>query len=143
MTLKSMTGFARAAGVHGDTNWYWEARSVNGRNLDLRLRLPSGFEGLEIRARSLCQEKLARGNCSINLGVRREAGRTEIRLNEAALAQARAVAERAQALTDRGRVSRNGSMYSEQWRERLLAGHGPSSAFHWHPNQMWTSIMSV
>jgi uncharacterized protein (TIGR00255 family) len=100
MTLKSMTGFARAGGVHGDTNWYWEARSVNGRNLDLRLRLPSGFEGLEIRARSLCQEKLARGNCSINLGVRREAGRTEIRLNEAALAQARAVAERAQALTD-------------------------------------------
>jgi uncharacterized protein (TIGR00255 family) len=100
MTLKSMTGFARADGVHGDTSWYWEARSVNGRNLDLRLRLPSGFEGLEIRARSLCQEKLARGNCSINLGVRREAGRTEIRLNEAALAQARAVAERAQALTD-------------------------------------------
>jgi len=100
MTLKSMTGFARADGVHGDTSWYWEARSVNGRSLDLRLRLPSGFEGLEIRARSLCQEKLARGNCSINLGVRREAGRTEIRLNEAALAQARAVAERAQALTD-------------------------------------------
>ena len=100
MTLKSMTGFARADGVHGDTSWSWEARSVNGRNLDLRLRLPPGFEGLEISARSLCQEKLARGNCSINLGVRREAGRTEIRLNEAALAQARAVAERAQALTD-------------------------------------------
>ena len=45
MTLKSMTGFARADGVHGDTSWHWEARSVNGRNLDLRLRLPSGFDG--------------------------------------------------------------------------------------------------
>ncbi len=86
MTLKSMTGFARADGVHGDTSWHWEARSVNGRNLDLRLRLPSGFEGLEIRARGLAQEKLARGNCTINLWVKRESGQMEIRLNEAALA---------------------------------------------------------
>jgi uncharacterized protein (TIGR00255 family) len=86
--------------VHGDTSWSWEARSVNGRNLELRLRLPSGFEALEIRARGLAQEKLARGNCTLNLGIRREAGKTEIRLNEAALAQAQAVAERAQALTD-------------------------------------------
>ncbi len=100
MTLKSMTGFARADGVHGDTSWSWEARSVNGRGLELRLRLPSGFEALEIRVRGLAQEKLARGNCTLNLSVRREAGRTEIRLNEAVLAQARAVAERAQALTD-------------------------------------------
>jgi uncharacterized protein (TIGR00255 family) len=99
MTLKSMTGFARADGVHGDTSWSWEARSVNGRSLELRLRLPAGFEGLEIRARGLAQEKLARGNCTLNLGIRREAGKTEIRLNEAALAQAQAVAERAQALT--------------------------------------------
>jgi uncharacterized protein (TIGR00255 family) len=100
MTLKSMTGFARADGVHGETSWHWEARSVNGRNLDLRLRLPSGFDELEIKARGLCQEKLARGNCTINLGVKRESGQTEIRLNEAALAQAHDVAQRAQALTE-------------------------------------------
>jgi uncharacterized protein (TIGR00255 family) len=100
MTFKSMTGFARADGVHGDTSWSWEARSVNGRGLELRLRLPSGFEALEIRVRGLAQEKLARGNCTLNLSVRREAGRTEIRLNEAVLAQARAVAEQARALTD-------------------------------------------
>jgi uncharacterized protein (TIGR00255 family) len=100
MTLKSMTGFARADGVHGDTDWSWEARSVNGRGLELRLRLPSGFEALEIRVRGLAQEKLARGNCTLNLSVRRKAGTTEIRLNEAVLAQARAVAERAKALTD-------------------------------------------
>jgi uncharacterized protein (TIGR00255 family) len=99
MTLKSMTGFARADGVHGDTSWHWEARSVNGRNLDLRLRLPSGFEALEIRARGLAQEKLARGNCTINLWVKRESGQMEIRLNEAALAQARTVAARAHDLT--------------------------------------------
>jgi uncharacterized protein (TIGR00255 family) len=99
MTLKSMTGFARADGVHGDTSWHWEARSVNGRNLDLRLRLPSGFEALEVKARALAQEKLARGNCTINLWVKRESGQLEIRLNEAALRQAQAVAERAQDVT--------------------------------------------
>ncbi|HEX7532668.1 MAG TPA: YicC/YloC family endoribonuclease [Methyloceanibacter sp.] len=99
MTLKSMTGFARADGVHAETSWSWEARSVNGRNLDLRLRLPSGFEALEIKARNLCQEKLARGNCTVNLAVRREGRQTEIRLNDAALAQAREVADRAQGLT--------------------------------------------
>jgi len=100
MTLKSMTGFARADGVHGDMSWYWEARSVNGRSLDLRLRLPSGFERLEIGARGLAQEKLARGNCTINLGLKRETGQMEIRLNEAALTQAKDVAERAHTLTD-------------------------------------------
>jgi uncharacterized protein (TIGR00255 family) len=99
VTLKSMTGFARGDGAHGDTSWNWEARSVNGRTLDLRLRLPTGFEALEIRARGLAQEKLARGNCTINLWVRREAGRAEIRLNETALRQAEAVAERARDLT--------------------------------------------
>jgi uncharacterized protein (TIGR00255 family) len=99
MALKSMTGFARAEGAHGDISWSWEARSVNGRNLDLRLRLPPGFEALEIRARGLCQERLARGNCTINLAIKRDGKQTEIRLNEAALAQAQAVAERAQSLT--------------------------------------------
>ena len=99
MTLKSMTGFARADGMHGDTTWHWEARSVNGRTLDLRLRLPSGFDALEIRARSLAQEKLARGNCTISLWVKRESGQTEIRLNETALRQAQAVAQRAEDVT--------------------------------------------
>ena len=100
MTLKSMTGFARADGTHGNTAWSWEARSVNGRNLDLRLCLPSGFDGIELRARGLCQERLARGNCTINLSLKRESGEMEIRLNEAALRQAVALGERAQDLTN-------------------------------------------
>jgi uncharacterized protein (TIGR00255 family) len=99
MTLKSMTGFARADGQLGDTAWHWEVRSVNGRNLDLRLRLPTGFDALEIRARGLAQEKLARGNCTINLWVKRESGQTEIRLNEAALRQAQAAVQQAHELT--------------------------------------------
>jgi uncharacterized protein (TIGR00255 family) len=99
MTLKSMTGFARADGVHGDVAWHWEVRSVNGRNLELRLRLPTGFEAVEIRARALAQEKLARGNCTLSLWVKRETGQTEIRLNETVLRQAQAVAQRAHDLT--------------------------------------------
>ena len=100
MALKSMTGFARADGHHGQASFSWEARSVNGRNLDLRFRLPSGLDGLEVKARALCQERLSRGNCTINLSVKREAGEMEIRLNEAALQQAVALGERARSLTN-------------------------------------------
>jgi uncharacterized protein (TIGR00255 family) len=99
MTLKSMTGFARTDGTHGDTSWYWEIRSVNGRSLDLRLRFPPGLERLEPQARACCQEKLARGNCTVSLTVKRDAGQLEIRLNEAALSEALAVAEQAQKQT--------------------------------------------
>lgn len=99
MTLKSMTGFARADGAHREIAWHWEVRSVNGRTLELRLRLPSGFDALEIKARGLAQEKLARGNCTLSLWVKRETGQTEITLNETVLRQAKAVAERAQTLT--------------------------------------------
>lgn len=95
MALKSMTGFARSDGVHGETSWFWEARSVNGRSLDLRLRLPPGLERLEPVVRSKCQGQLIRGNCAITLGTKRQAGHMEIRLNEAALTQALAVADRA------------------------------------------------
>ena len=99
MTLKSMTGFGRSAGTHAETSWHWEVRSVNGRGLEFRFRMPPGLEGLEIKARSLCQERFARGNCTLNLTLRRETGELAIRLNEAALSQALAVAERARALT--------------------------------------------
>lgn len=98
MTLRSMTGFARIDGAHGDTAWHWELRSVNGRGLEIRLRLPSGFDNLETKVRGLAQEKLARGNCNFNLSLRREAGQLEIRLNEAAFAQAAAAATKAHAL---------------------------------------------
>jgi uncharacterized protein (TIGR00255 family) len=64
--------------------------------------MPSGLEGLEIKARSLAQENLARGNCTLNLALRRETGPLTIRLNEAALRLALAAAERAEALTDKG-----------------------------------------
>ena len=99
MTLKSMTGFARTDGTYEQTRWFWEIRSVTGRSLDVRLRLPSGLERLEPPVRARGQDALVRGNCTISLALKRDAGQMEIRLNEAALGEALAVAEQAQKQT--------------------------------------------
>jgi len=85
MTLASMTGFARAEGALGDRSWHWEIRSVNGRGLDLRLRLPSGFERLEPLVRERAQKRLARGSLTIGLQLRRAETGGSVRINEAAL----------------------------------------------------------
>jgi uncharacterized protein (TIGR00255 family) len=99
MSVKSMTGFARADGVHGLTRWAWEVRAVNGRNLDLRLRLPPGFDHLETRAREMAAAKFQRGSLQIGLNLKRDEGVTRIQLNEEALAQAIAAAQRVRDLT--------------------------------------------
>ena len=62
MTIVSMTGFAESAGSHDGLRWRWEAKSVNGRGLDLRLRTPPGFDALEPPARMLAAERFRRGN---------------------------------------------------------------------------------
>jgi uncharacterized protein (TIGR00255 family) len=100
MTIKSMTAFARTDGTAGSTSWHWELRSVNGRGLDLRLRLPPGFEGLEPRIREAASKRLARGSLSINLNVRRSEGVSQIRLNEAALRQVLAALDKLQAMAN-------------------------------------------
>ena len=87
MTIKSMTGFARADGATGNLTWHWEVRSVNGRGFDVRLRVPPGFEGLESRIRETLGKCVVRGNVTVNLGVRRSHGQTQIQLNETALRQ--------------------------------------------------------
>ena len=93
MTIKSMTGFARAAGAAGPVGWHWELRSVNGRGLDIRLRVPPGFESLEPRIREAAAKRVSRGSLTVNLNVKRAHGQTEIRLNEVALKQVLAAVE--------------------------------------------------
>jgi uncharacterized protein (TIGR00255 family) len=100
MVLKSMTGFARSDGAIGNTTWHWEVRVVNGRGLDLRVRLPAGYDGLEPHVREAAAKRLKRGNAAITLTVTRQEGISEIRLNEAALAQVLAAAGRVRELTD-------------------------------------------
>jgi uncharacterized protein (TIGR00255 family) len=85
--LASMTGFARAEGKSADLAWVWELRSVNGRGLDVRFRLPAGWDTLEPSLRELAGRMLRRGNVTATLSVRRE---SELRLvvDSAALEQA-------------------------------------------------------
>ena len=46
-SLASMTGFARTEGTVETLTWAWELRAVNGRGLELRFRLPTGWDALE------------------------------------------------------------------------------------------------
>jgi len=99
MSLKSMTGFSRADGRHGVVSWHWEARSVNGRGLDVRLRLPPGYDALEPVVREAVAKRFTRGSITVGLAAQRETGAAEIRLNETALQQVLNAASRIQTLT--------------------------------------------
>ena len=72
MALSSMTGFARGHGVSGSYAWAWEVKSVNGKGLDLRLRLPPGLDALEPGLREALGKRLKRGNVTANLTIKRD-----------------------------------------------------------------------
>ena len=76
-----MTGFTRAAGEHESVGWIWEIRSVNGKGLDLRVRLPSGYEALEAVVRDQAAKILKRGSVSISLNVSRAGAEAAYRVN--------------------------------------------------------------
>lgn len=82
-----MTGFARQEGGDDLMTWVWEVKSVNGRNLDLRLRLPQGFEALEAEIRKLVPGRLARGNVQVALVVDRSRLPLRYRVNRELLQQ--------------------------------------------------------
>jgi uncharacterized protein (TIGR00255 family) len=88
MSIVSMTGFAESAGSHEGLRWRWEAKSVNGRGLDLRLRTPPGFDSLEQPARMLATERFRRGNFQIALMVEVQESVRGLRIDPAALASA-------------------------------------------------------
>jgi len=76
-----MTGFARAEGREGDLDWVWEAKSVNGRGLDLRCRLGNSFDSFEPILRKAVASRFMRGNISIGLRVTRKASTQAVRVN--------------------------------------------------------------
>ncbi|MFK3688793.1 YicC/YloC family endoribonuclease [Agrobacterium tumefaciens] len=86
MTLQSMTGFARSEGTSGRHRWAWELRSVNGKGLDVRLRLPTGLEALETALREIASEHLSRGNIQAGLTLAIAENRLEAVINRDALA---------------------------------------------------------
>jgi len=87
VSLQSMTGFARTAGRDERLSWTWEARSVNGRSLDLRVRVPTGFDAAEQAVRAAAARHFHRGNISLSLNVDRAGAPTTYRLNRALLEQ--------------------------------------------------------
>lgn len=81
MPLSSMTGFTRVAGQHDTTGWTWEIRSVNGKGLDVRVRLPYGYEALEAIVRDVAGKTLKRGSVSVSLTVNRTSAESAYRVN--------------------------------------------------------------
>lgn len=80
-----MTGFARVSGATANFRWAWEVKSVNAKGLDLRLRVPAGFDAIEAEARATLGKKLTRGTCYATLSAQREAVTPEVYLNEGLL----------------------------------------------------------
>lgn len=83
--IYSMTGFASAQGAGWGFGWSWELRSVNGKGLDLRLRLPDWIEGLEAGLRARLGEALSRGNVSLSLRLQSEDAAGGLVLNQSQL----------------------------------------------------------
>ncbi|MCJ2086798.1 YicC family protein [Methylobacterium sp. E-005] len=91
--IASMTGFARIAGATGSVHWAWEVRSVNGRSLEVRVRVPAGQDGAGEAARTALQKVLTRGQCQLTLTLTKPEAAARVRINEALLASlAQAVA---------------------------------------------------
>jgi uncharacterized protein (TIGR00255 family) len=85
LRLSSMTGFGRAEGAAGAWSWAAEARSVNGRNLEVRFRGPPGFDSLERIAREAAQSRFQRGQITLGLQARRAESAGGVRINREVL----------------------------------------------------------
>ncbi len=94
MALQSMTGFARAAGERDGAVFAWELKSVNGKSLEARLRLPPGYERLEGPARQAVQKRFQRGSIQATLNLTRAGQRLQPVVNEGFLKDLTGLARR-------------------------------------------------
>jgi len=92
MTISSMTGFGQGSGSSGPWTFQWELRSVNGKLLDVRLRLPSGAEAIEPQIKAIAANHLKRGNVQASVQMEREEALATLRVNPEGLAAAIEVA---------------------------------------------------
>ncbi|MEO1100302.1 MAG: YicC/YloC family endoribonuclease [Pseudomonadota bacterium] len=83
--LSGMTGFARVSGEAAWGTWAWEAKSVNGRGLDVRVHTPSGFEALERLVKTTASQHFKRGSLQVGLRIEASAGEAGVAVNEGAL----------------------------------------------------------
>ncbi|MDG1996249.1 MAG: YicC family protein [Emcibacteraceae bacterium] len=85
MTLSSMTGFGRTQGHFGNYSWVWEIRSVNGKGLDVRMRIPSGLDSFEQYIKNTLKKSVTRGNLNVSLQLSKDDCETDVIVNEDAL----------------------------------------------------------
>ena len=87
MPITSMTGFARIEGYEDICSWIWEAKSVNSKSLDIRCRVPGGFDTLEPQIRSVAQKNFKRGHIYISLVINWNNTDAAFRINQSTLEQ--------------------------------------------------------
>jgi uncharacterized protein (TIGR00255 family) len=87
LPLNSMTGFARSDGSDDMVSWVWEAKSVNGRGLDIRCRLPGGMDQIDAKARARITALFSRGSINLNLQTQRKSGDVEYSVNRELLSR--------------------------------------------------------
>jgi uncharacterized protein (TIGR00255 family) len=85
MALSSMTGFARRPGVSGPYAFVWELKSVNAKGLDVRLRMPPGWDAIEAPVRARAAERLSRGTVYANLTIERQGVAMTVKINDTVL----------------------------------------------------------
>jgi uncharacterized protein (TIGR00255 family) len=90
--ISGMTGFGRADGALGDWSWTVEARSVNGRSLEVRFRGPPGFDSLERHAKASAQARLNRGQVTLGVQAKRADSAVGLTVNQDILARYLALA---------------------------------------------------
>jgi len=95
-----MTGFARSQGEGHGSRWVWEIRSVNGKGLDVRFRVPQGLEQLEQPAREMVTARFARGNVQLALTLQHDASLTKVQINRPVLDELVAIADELRSRTD-------------------------------------------
>lgn len=89
MQISSMTGFARQSGSLERENfslsWVWEIKSVNGKNLDLKVRLPLWLDEVSLNLRNIAASCFERGSLCVTLDIALEKNEAEVRVNRALL----------------------------------------------------------
>ena len=102
MSLKSMTGFARGNAAHAGYSWSWEVKSVNAKGLDIRSRVPSFLDGLDIEIKKLASKNLERGTIFVNLNIERDGAGSDFTINHGLLDS---LIETAAGYADKDRIS--------------------------------------
>ncbi len=128
MQLMSMTGFARSAGAGLGYRWTWELRSVNGKGLDIRLRLPPGVDTLEQGVRERLGARLQRGNLQVTLSLQKQESASQLRVNEHLLDEVLALIARIGARVDAAPASLDGILAIRGILETVDAEDDPEKA---------------